>query len=191
MLCEQKTKIECETLVRFDNCFENDKEWIGDSFLYELLFNGRHYNISYILIVNYIPKLLPELRSNFDYVFFCGGIDNKKILYKSCNDVFSTFKMFNDTYDQLTDNDNSMVIVNTGRINSITDKIFKFSESSKSKIPENKFLMPKRYSDLSFDDLSPIMETEESLEFKNFDLSMINKNSLTLIIGKEEQEKRL
>jgi hypothetical protein len=135
-----------------DDCLSSKGTWMRDPLVYELLFNGRHYHITYILTMQYVLGISPELRGNFDYIFLLADdvVDNVKKLHKYYAGMFPNFKTFQDTFNELTKDRGCMVIVNTGVRNDITDKIFKF----KAKAPERDFTVGnrqyKKYSEKNY-----------------------------------------
>ena len=106
--------------------------------LYKLLFNGRHYKINYILIMdpqsksqydnisnndiilcdktsntNFFNGCSIELRYNFDYVFVMPDIlddTTQNILYEKYFNVYSYFESFKKVYDFVTKKGNVLTI---------------------------------------------------------------------------------
>lgn len=116
-------------------------EWVPamfkQDFISELLFNGKHYNISSIVVFKYPIGLTPELRSNFDMVYVNAGSDlsTEKRLYDHYFGMFPCFKSFRQFYEQICEsNESFIVVVNRGTKKSIIDKIKWFS-------PTDTFLM--------------------------------------------------
>lgn len=92
----------------------------------EVIYNGRHYNITTILTKQFSSGLSPELRCNFDYVFLFKDdvISNIKRLYEHYAGMFPTFKSFNDVI--LSMGSNALVISNSKKSNYTFDDIVKF-----------------------------------------------------------------
>jgi hypothetical protein len=69
-------------ILIMDNCM-NKNIWLKDTNILELFFNSRHYNLSFILTMEYPLDIPPELRSNLDYVFLLNQdeTNNKYKLY--------------------------------------------------------------------------------------------------------------
>ena len=134
---EEGKNINARVFIIMDDCLSSKGAWMRDPLVYELLFNGRHYHITYILTMQYVLGISPELRGNFDYIFLLADdvVDNVKKLHKYYAGMFPNFKSFQDTFNELTKDRGCMVIVNTGVRNDMSDKIFKF----KAKAPEGNF----------------------------------------------------
>lgn len=90
--------------------FAKDKEFA------EIMFNGRHYSIGYIMTMQFSLGISPSLRSNFDYVFLFEdeNVSNKKRIYEHYAGMFPDFKSFKRVYDVLTRDGGCMVIMNRG-----------------------------------------------------------------------------
>lgn len=144
ILEKQEQNIENENkkkyMIVFDDCCGTKGEWTKNAAMQEILFNGRHYNISYIFIMQFPIGISPELRSNFDYIFLFKDdvISNLKRMYDHYAGIFPSFNLFKQVFQQLTDNNSTMAIKNKGSVKSILEKIFwyKASETTfNSKIP--------------------------------------------------------
>ena len=89
---------------------------------------GRHFNILYLLCINYSMGLTPTMRSNVDYVFLFAEeeIGNMKRLYENYGGIFPSFRMFKETLDQCTEDFGCMVIDKRSRSKVLTDRVFHF-----------------------------------------------------------------
>jgi hypothetical protein len=104
----QKIKKEHLILV-LDDCLT--EKMISSSIFVDLVVNGRCFNITLILAVQY-SYLKPVCRSNFDYIFTFK--DNSysyiKRIYKSYGGIVPSFEIFKEIMDQLTENFGILVI---------------------------------------------------------------------------------
>lgn len=132
---EQNNKtLDSRAIIVMDDCLSSKKKWLKDLNITELLFNGRHYDITYILTMQFPLGITPELRCQFDYVFLLAEDvqSNLKRIYDHYAGMFPTFESFRQIFTQLTDNFGAMVIVNTPRHkkqiekNNFLNKIFWF-----------------------------------------------------------------
>ena len=73
-------KLDARTYCIMDDCLSSKGSWMRDQPIQELLYNGRHYEIMYILTMQYPLGITPELRSNFDYIFLLKEEYNPTIL---------------------------------------------------------------------------------------------------------------
>ena len=119
-------KIDPRAFVIMDDCLGQKGTWVRDPPIQELLYNGRHYELMYILTMQFPLGIAPELRANFDYIFLLAEdyISNKKRIYDHYAGMFPSFEAFRQVFDQLTDDFGSMVIVNRGVRKTIFEKIF-------------------------------------------------------------------
>jgi hypothetical protein len=108
-----------------DDCLASRGTWMRDPNLFELLYNGRHKQITYLLTMQYPLGITPELRTNFDYVFLLADdyISNMKKLHDHYAGMFPTLDAFRQVFRELTAGFGAMVIKNRGSRHSLIDKI--------------------------------------------------------------------
>lgn len=121
-----KKQIDPRGFILMDDCLSKKGSWMKDQPIMELLFNGRHYQLMYMLTMQFPLGITPELRCNFDYIFLLKEdfYSNLKRLYDHYAGMFPTFDSFRLVFKELTANFGSMVIVNRGACDSFLDKIF-------------------------------------------------------------------
>jgi hypothetical protein len=121
-----KHSIDPRGFILMDDCLSKKGSWMKDQPIMELLFNGRHYQLMYMLTMQFPLGITPELRCNFDYIFLLKEdfYSNLKRLYDHYAGMFPTFDSFRLVFKELTANFGSMVIVNRGACDSFLDKIF-------------------------------------------------------------------
>lgn len=121
-----KKAIDPRGFILMDDCLSKKGSWMKDQPIMELLFNGRHYQLMYMLTMQFPLGITPELRCNFDYIFLLKEdfYSNLKRLYDHYAGMFPTFDSFRLVFKELTANFGSMVIVNRGACDSFLDKIF-------------------------------------------------------------------
>ena len=88
--------------------------------------NGRHYNMMFIITMQYALGIPPNLRTNVDYVFILreNYVSNRKRLYEHYCGMFPTFEMFCQVMDQCTENYECLVINNNAKSNKLEDQVF-------------------------------------------------------------------
>jgi len=113
-------------VIVLDDCLASKGKWLKNEILKEILFNGRHHNITLIWTMQFPLGITPELRSNFDYIFLTSEdyISNLKRLYGHYAGMFPTFESFRQVFSQLTENFGMMVIANRGARVNFFEKIF-------------------------------------------------------------------
>lgn len=121
-------KIDPHAYIVMDDCLASKGSWVKDQPIQELLFNGRHYYIMYILTMQYPLGISPELRGNFDYIFLLADdtFSNIKRMHEHYAGMFPTLDAFRQVFNQLTQDYGCMVINNRGSRKTIFDKIFHY-----------------------------------------------------------------
>ena len=124
----QGKNIDTRSFIIMDDCLGQKGSWARDQPIQELLFNGRHYHIMYILTMQFPLGISPELRSNFDYIFLLADdyVSNMKRMYEHYAGMFPSFDAFKQVFAQLTSDYGSMVIVNRGARNNLFEKVFHY-----------------------------------------------------------------
>ena len=103
------------TFIILDDMLADSANWKKEKSIREIFFNGRHYNIFFILTMQYPVGIPPELRSNIDYVFIFNepSLKNRKKLYEDYCSVIPTFDQFNNILDRCTENYECLVVKTT------------------------------------------------------------------------------
>ena len=130
-------------MLIMDDCMGSKGTWVKEQPISELFFNGRHYNLSFILTMQFSLGIPPEMRSNFDYIFLLAEdfISNRKRLYDHYAGMFPDFNTFQQVFLDLTENYGCMVINNRVHSKDITEKVFWY----KAKDPPNFTMGSKVY----------------------------------------------
>lgn len=126
-------KIDTRILLLMDDCLSNSKDWAKDESLIEILFNGRHYDITYILTMQAPLGITPQLRTNFDYVFllYTDNFNEIKKLYDHYTGMFPNLVAFKEVYDKLTENYGVMVVKKRDASSrDLASKIYHFKASN-------------------------------------------------------------
>lgn len=113
-------------VIIMDDCMSSKGSWIKEQQISELFFNGRHYEISFILTMQYAVGIPPEMRSNLDFIFLLAEdfISNRKKLFDHYAGMFPSFDIFNNVFTQITCDYGVMVINNRIHSTDITKKVF-------------------------------------------------------------------
>jgi hypothetical protein len=148
--------LDCRAFIIMDDCLSKKGSWMRDQPITELLYNGRHYEIMYILTMQYPLGIIPELRSNFDYIFLLAEdfISNLKRIYDHYAGMFPDFNSFREIFVELTADYGCMVIANRGARRTFLEKIFWYNapfgdlEKKKLSMGCNQF---KKFHENNFD----------------------------------------
>ena len=121
-----KRNKDARAMLIMDDCMGSKASWVKEQPISELFFNGRHYNLSFILTMQFSLGIPPEMRSNFDYIFLLADdfISNRKRLYDHYAGMFPDFNIFQQVFLDLTENYGCMVINNRVHSKDITQKVF-------------------------------------------------------------------
>lgn len=108
-----------------DDCMY-DKKFLKEKIMRQIFYNGRHWNIFFMLTMQYCMDLSPDLRTNIDYIFVFREniVQNREKIYKNFFGIFPNFDMFNQVMDACTENYECLILDNTVKSNKIEDAVF-------------------------------------------------------------------
>jgi len=139
---KHKKPIDPRSFLVMDDCMASKNEWMNDPKILEIMNQGRHFKLTYILTMQYCLGIQPELRTQFNFVFLLGD-DNaasRKKIWMHWAGVFPKFDLFEKVFLQLTENYGCMVINNRIKSLDLSKKVFWFKAK---KVPEFKIGIPK------------------------------------------------
>ena len=118
-----------------DDCMSSKHLWLKDPYVLSIFNEGRHYQLTFILAMQYAIGIQPELRNNFDFIFLLGEdtYSSRKKIYEHYAGIFPKFDIFDQVFNQVTDNYGCMVLDNRIRSTDIHKKVFWFKSK---KTPE-------------------------------------------------------
>jgi len=133
-ICSQKknelkrsgsSNIDSRAFLILDDCLY-DKKWPNDKSIRSFFMNGRHYNILFMITMQFALGIPPVLRGNIDYTFIFRDniVKNRERLYHHYAGMFPSLEVFSQTLDQCTENFECMVIDNKIQSNKLEDQIF-------------------------------------------------------------------
>ena len=134
---DNKKKLDTRVLFIMDDCMSAKKQWAEDSNFLSIMNEGRHRHITYILSMQYSLGILPEYRSQFNFIFLLAEDIrmNRKKLYEHYAGMFPTFELFESVFLQMTQNYGCMVIDNSSRSIDLKERIFYFKANNVEKFP--------------------------------------------------------
>ena len=120
-----RSDLDRRTFVLMDDCLYDNK-WVSDKYVRSLFMNGRHYGLLYIIALQYVMGIPPQLRANVDLVFILreNNVQNRRRIFEQYAGVFPDFESFCQVMDQCTNDYELLVIDNTCRSNRIEDMVF-------------------------------------------------------------------
>lgn len=120
-------KIDPRCMITMDDCMASKKTWCNDELIKELIMNGRHLSITYILTMQYPLGVTPDMRTNFDFIFFLASDETKfkKLMYDNYGgSLLGDFKVFDEIHNKLTQNYGAMVFIKrSGNDRDLLDKV--------------------------------------------------------------------
>ena len=160
---EGKPKIDPRGFLIMDDCMSSKHLWLKDPNVLSIFNEGRHYQLTFILAMQYAIGIQPELRNNFDFIFLLGEdtYSSRKKIYEHYAGIFPKFDIFDQVFNQVTDNYGCMVLDNRIRSTDIHKKVFWFKSHE---TPEFKVGIPKSLDfdknnfDPDHDKKTPIMD---------------------------------
>jgi hypothetical protein len=147
-----KDSIDPRSVFIMDDCLTTASQWIKDPNIISIFNEGRHYQLTYILSLQYSIGIPPNLRSNIDFVFLLGedNYNNRKRLYENFAGILPSRELFEMVFSELTNDYGCMVINNRIRSNDLRKKVFHFRSN---KTPDFKLGIPKviKFNEDNFD----------------------------------------
>ena len=181
---EGKKPIDPRTFLIMDDCMSSKHLWLKDPSMLSIFNEGRHYQLTFILSMQYSLGIQPELRSNFDYVFLLGEdfINNRKKLYEHYAGMFPTRELFDQVFLQVTDDYGTMVINNRLRSTDIKKKVFWYKAKKREdfSIGSNRF---KQFHKIYFD-----KNHDKRLPFIDINNFGSNKKKANIKVFKHDQD---
>lgn len=119
------TRIDPRAFLILDDCLF-DNSWTKDKNIRALFMNGRHWNILFVITMQYALGIPPILRTNIDYVFILREqyICNRKRIYDNFAGMFPNFESFCQVMDQCTENYECLVINTNAKTNKLEEQVF-------------------------------------------------------------------
>ena len=150
-LSKGKKEIDPRAFLVMDDCMASKHLWLKDPNILEIMNQGRHFKLTFILTMQYCLGIQPELRTQFNYIFLLGedNAASRKKIYEHWAGVFPKFELFEQVFLQVTNNYGCLVINNRIKTSDLTKKVFWFKARKISNftigIPEYLKFHEKRY----------------------------------------------
>jgi len=147
--------------IIMDDCLSSKGSWMKDQPIMEVFFDGRHYQIMYVLTMQFPLGIKPELRCNFDYIFLLGEdfYSNQKRLHDHYAGMFPSFDSFRQVFLEITKDYGCMVIVNRGSRSNFLDKVFWY----RAKNEKIDYMGCKQFNDFHKNNYNPKWRTKNKL----------------------------
>lgn len=131
-------KIDSRAFLIMDDCISSSKEWAKDPLIAQVMMEGRHYDLFYMLTTQYAIAIGPDLRTNFDYIFLLAdnNIDNQEKMRKNFAGVFPNISAFQEVYFPCTEKYGTMVIDARSKSHNIEDVVYWYKARDLSQLDE-------------------------------------------------------
>ena len=178
--------IDARTYIVMDDCLSSKGTWMKDQPIQELLFNGRHHQIMYILTMQYPLGITPELRSNFDYIFLLKEeyISNQKKLFDHYAGMFPNLDAFRQVFNNLVTDNGCMVIDNRRKVDNSLERLFWYKAPDltgvTTKMGCSQF---RKFHEYNYD--KDWKKKSKGFDFTSF-CSNVKKGKATIEVEKEE-----
>lgn len=115
-----------------------DKNIMHQKDMRTIFMNGRHWQITMIVSLQYVMGIPPELRTNIDYVFCLREniINNQKRLYDNFFGCFKKFAEFQEVFAACTNNHECLVLDNTSTSTDLSECLYYYKA-----VPDRQFRM--------------------------------------------------
>lgn len=114
--------------IVFEDCFSDVAKINRDKMISYVFKNGRHFNVSAFLTVQWLLDIKPGLREQIDYCFFTKTMQRsvKDKLYQHYFSFYPNTKAFERHFNKFTENYGSMVLKTVGQSYDISENVFWF-----------------------------------------------------------------
>jgi len=172
--------------IVLDDMLHDATTWKKEKTIKSIFFNGRHYNIFFILTLQYPLGIPPALRSNIDYVFIFNepSIKNRKTIYDDYAGMVPTFEHFCNILDSCTQDHECLVIKTSGHSNDLRDQIFWYKASSHDSFRVGH---PKiwKYHDTHYNKKYDVERDEEQEEIDKLKKKFAKTKKLKIIVNRQ------
>jgi hypothetical protein len=125
------SKMDKRAILILDDLMFDASTWVKNKQVREIAMNGRHWDISFIITLQYCLGIPPSMRTNVDYVFIFREPrqSERRKIYEYWAGIIPTYKMFEEILDACTENYGCLVIDNAARSNKLEDNIYYYRAS--------------------------------------------------------------
>ncbi len=133
----KRRKVDSRAWLIMDDCLSVKGTWAKDEGIMEVMLNGRHYDLFFILTMQYPLGIGPDLRSNFDFIFIFGEnyVNIRKKIFDHYAGMFPTFEAFQYVFAKCTKGHSCMVINNRLKSDHIPDLVYWWQATDPKKQP--------------------------------------------------------
>lgn len=135
-------------VILLDDCTD-DCTLLRSKLFHDYYKNGRHWNMFFILSLQYCMDISPALRTNVDGVFILRepSLRNRKIIWENYASIVPTFKLFCHIMDEVTEDYTALYIHNRVQSNDWQECVFWYRASP---VPDDWRFGCKEYWDFHY-----------------------------------------
>lgn len=127
VLREKSKKIDTRAILILDDCVGKNNKIFRTNPVKEMFMNGKHFDMLFIIALQYATSIHPDLRQNINYIFLFAEprrVERERI-YRNYASAIPSFELFNFLMDEYTNNYGCLVIKITNSTN-LGDSIFRY-----------------------------------------------------------------
>jgi hypothetical protein len=164
-------------LILLDDC-SFERKTFTSNVIREMVCNGRHYNLTLIITLQYLMDMPPTLRSNIDFAwFFADNIrTNRERLYRQFCGFYPSYRTFEAVFEACT-GDYECMVVNSTTTSTAPEDIVSYY---KAEAVDFKFGPPSLWK---FHERLFISEQDEFILRQKMSLQKASRNTLTKTNG--------
>lgn len=127
-----KSNIDPYAFLILDDLMYNANQWMKDISIKDIFMNGRHFNLMFLVTMQFALGLVPAFRNNADIVVIFREpiMSNRRRLYDHYAGMFPSFEIFCQVMNQCTENYECLVINQRVSSNNISDQVFWYRSES-------------------------------------------------------------
>jgi hypothetical protein len=124
---EKATKIDTRAALILDDCVGKNSSLFRTNAVKEMFMNGRHFDLMFLISLQYATSIHPDLRTNINYVFIFSEprLTERKRIWNNFGTLIPDFDLFCKLMDLYTTNYGCLVI-QIGKSINISDNIFRY-----------------------------------------------------------------
>jgi hypothetical protein len=185
---------EIKTLLIIDDCVHSTKKFFNGQEINSLFFEGKNYQLSWILTIQFPIGIPPEYRMNFDCIFILDDMSyqDKRNIYHHYAGMFPNFADFDKIFNKTISNGKYLLINKFVKSSDINKNVFYVNLNIEERI--NKIIseiQDEIILIISPDDLNLNNTDKKIFHHKEFSLDLIEKIEIRQLamIDKNEYHK--
>jgi hypothetical protein len=127
-----KSNIDPYAFLILDDLMYDAQRWIKDTSVKDIFMNGRHFNLMFLVTMQFALGIPPAFRNNADIIVIFREpiMSNRRRIYDHYAGMFPTFEIFCQVMNQCTENYECLIINNRVVSNNISDQVFWYRSES-------------------------------------------------------------